>query len=98
MGVNWFVPKNSASVVYHMMVLKEQRKHALEFTLTALRWLFTETNYVKINIEIPGCIMTTINFSKKCGFIQEGIKRKSYIRDGELYDIVCLGITREEFM
>lgn len=97
-GVQWFNRKNTASVNYHILVLKEQRRHAKEFAYEGLHWLFTKTNYVKANIEIPGCVMTTINFAKNFGFIQEGIKRQSYLRDGQLYDIYCLGMTREEFI
>lgn len=95
-GVQLFVHSNTASVEYHPIVLKEHRKRAREFVKQGIRWLFANTRYYKINAEVPGCVMTTINFMKKCGFTEEGIKRQSYRRDGELYSLHCLGITREE--
>lgn len=47
--------------------------------------------FVKINAKIPELYPDVIRYAEKNGFEVEGIDRKSYIRDGKIYDRFMLG-------
>ena len=34
---------------------------------------------------------------KKCGFVEEGIRRKKYYYKGEYLDTIVMGLLKEEF-
>lgn len=62
-----------------------------------LRYAFYELRYQKCN---SGCIHineVAIKLHKKLGFIEEGRERRSIYTNGQYYDQVLLGLTREEF-
>lgn len=61
------------------------------------QWVLTLPDQVqKIIVSIPTCHQIVYNFARKVGFIDEGINRLSYTKDGELFDQWNLGITRAE--
>ena len=41
--------------------------------------------------------MITVLCYKKCGFIEEGIRRKKYYYKGEYLDTILMGLLKEEF-
>lgn len=50
----------------------------------------------KLIAEIPVIYPNVYGFTKKQGFVDEGINRKSFTKDGEIHDQHRLGITRGE--
>ena len=62
-----------------------------------LKYCFYEQRYQKCN---SACIHTntaSIRLHKKLGFIEEGRRRRRWFLNGQYYDDVLFGLTREEF-
>ena len=89
---------SSCCVDFHPYLKKKNRSKCRIMMAELYTWFveYMPINYVKMNTTIPTCFMSAINAAKKTGLTHEGTCRKSYIRDGELYDRYYLGITREE--
>lgn len=63
---------------------------------SVLQWFFATFHLQKVNAIIPDFCKALIRFAHRIGMTEEGtIRRHSYSK-GRLYDIVCLGILREE--
>lgn len=45
---------------------------------------------------IPGITDVAAHFQERLGFIVEGVKRKACRHNGELYDVILVGMLREE--
>ena len=62
-----------------------------------LRYCFWERRYQKCN---SACVHTneaSTRLHKALGFVQEGRRRRQWFMNGEYYDDVLFGLTREEF-
>jgi RimJ/RimL family protein N-acetyltransferase len=92
------VAVNGVTVLIHPHVLPEVRsKYARESCLAALKWIYDNApKYVKITALIPVIHKNVKLFAKRIGFKEEGINRKSYLKDGKVIDQWLLGITRSE--
>lgn len=66
-----------------------------EFSI--LRIVFDEMNLQKLCCEVLAFNQAVINLHKKFGFVPEGLFRKHALKEGELVDVVCLAILREEW-
>lgn len=87
-----FLSKNVADV--HIQVLPEHRKaHALDFGLAARDWLF-DAGLTKLLAQIPFCCENVKNFALKIGFEVEGVNRKRWLKNGQLWDSWYLGCLR----
>lgn len=76
-----------------------QRKSGIGFdtVMSMDRYAFDE---LRLN-RIEGTILTTnipsIKLYKKCGWVEEGIRRQSKYQSGEYYDEIFVSILREDF-
>ena len=82
----------------HAHILKEHRKHALEAGTAIIGWFINEvhSDFKKLVAEIPVTYPDVYHYTKKFGFQDEGINRKSIMKKGQLVDQYRLGLTREE--
>ena len=62
-----------------------------------LKYLFMDMAAQRIELEVLDFNSRAIQCYKKCGFLQEGIKRKACFSSGRYRDIVIMGMLREEF-
>jgi hypothetical protein len=51
---------------------------------------------IKLVASIPFCYENVYNASKRVGFIDEGVNRKSYRKHGKVWDQWNIGLTRDE--
>ena len=86
--------KNCATLEGHIQILKEHRGCAMEFGELALKWIWENTEALKITVTIPDLYKDVLGFIKKQGFKDEGICTKSYLKNGILYDQIYLGLER----
>lgn len=63
-----------------------------------LTYLFTKLNAIRVELEVISTNLRAINCYKKCGLIEEGIKRNKVYIDGEYLDTIIMGILREEMI
>src|SRR5471030_1032156 len=72
------------------------RKYGQDAIKTILKYLFEDLDAIKIELEVIKSNLRAINCYKKCGFIEECVKRnKIYIED-EYVSTMIMGILRED--
>lgn len=65
--------------------------------LCALRYAFNKLSLRKLCCEVLSFNESVIKFHKKFGFQVEGIKKKHYLRDEQVFDIYQLAIFKDEW-
>jgi len=63
-----------------------------------LRYVFTELNLHRLSLTVFEYNQRAIRLYEKCGFKIEGINREYHFRDGRRWDLVSMGILREEWL
>jgi RimJ/RimL family protein N-acetyltransferase len=77
---------------------EHQRKgYASEAVLLFLRYFFNELRYQKVTVQVYEFNQPSIRLHEKLGFIQEGRLRRLVYTDGKFFDVLCYGLTVEEF-
>jgi len=93
-----FIPVNSVMYDVHTNILPNGRgKLAIKAAKQAMEWMFTGTSCLKLISWVPVFNKAAIKFSLMCGLKKEGNSAKSFFKDGNLYDQILFGITKEEF-
>ena len=72
------------------------RKYGQDSIKTLLKYLFGELNAIRVELEVIKSNLRAINCYKKCGFVEEGIRRNKVYIEGEYVDTLIMGILREE--
>jgi putative acetyltransferase len=60
------------------------------------RYLFDELDYHRLELACYGFNERAIRHSERVGFVQEGVRRRAYLRHGEWQDAVIFGLLRDE--
>ena len=63
-----------------------------------LNYLFNELGAIRVELEVIKSNIRAIACYKKCGFIEESIKRSRCYFDGEYVDTIIMAILKEEFV
>jgi len=63
-----------------------------------LRYSFIELNLHRISLNVFGYNPRAIRSYEKCGFVKEGTVRKALHREGQYWDVIYMGILREEWL
>jgi len=96
-GLIYIHNDNTTSVKIHPYILPNHRGSGRQMMFSFYRWVVNKCpNVLKVLVAVPTCYKRVYKFAKKVGFIEEGINRKSYIKNGELYDQWNLGLTKDE--
>ncbi len=95
-GVWCLYPVNTSTLNIHCNILKEFREHGMEAGRLIVKWFAENTQYYKLNAQIPMIYPDVYHFTKKFGFTDEGIDRASICKDGQFIDQWRLGLTRDE--
>ena len=94
-----YMPINAATWEVHTCVLKKGRGlAAMKAARASIRYMFTKTPCKKIMSHVPEYQRHVLLFALKNGLKKEGVNRKSYLKDGKLYDQTLVGITKEEWI
>ncbi len=91
-------PLNGSTLAIHCNILKPFRKLGADAAKLILEWFVNECpgQYQKLNAEIPFCYPEVYSFTKKHGFLDEGVNRQSIVKCGDLIDQWRLGLTKAE--
>lgn len=97
-GIIYVHIDTDCSIGFHPYMLKEFRRDGRDMIKEFFRWFVdnADKRFIKINVTIPDCFKSAVNFAKKTGFTHEGVCRSSYRKNGIVYDRNFLGITRSE--
>ncbi|MCB2291576.1 GNAT family N-acetyltransferase [Clostridium sp. CS001] len=63
-----------------------------------LKHLFMDMAAHRVELEVLAFNLRAIQCYKRCGFVEEGRKRKTCFSDGEYRDVVIMGILKEDFI
>lgn len=67
-------------------------------TKMTLKFGFEELNLHRIELEVFSFNVRGFSMYKKVGFVEEGRKREAVLIKGKYYDIINMGILKEEFI
>jgi RimJ/RimL family protein N-acetyltransferase len=62
-----------------------------------LRFAFAELNLFRVTLSVFGYNPRAIHVYEKLGFVEEGRQRDRLRRDGQLYDLIIMGLLRSEW-
>jgi RimJ/RimL family protein N-acetyltransferase len=74
-----------------------RKGYATEAIQIVLRYFFDELRYQKVNVHIYDFNSGSIELHRRLGFQEEGRLRRMGYTQGQHYDWLLLGMTREEF-
>ncbi|MBX3064715.1 MAG: GNAT family N-acetyltransferase [Anaerolineae bacterium] len=63
-----------------------------------LRFAFYELNLYRVGLNVTSYNQRGIRAYEKAGFVREGVIRGQIHRDGQRYDLIWMGILREEWL
>jgi len=66
--------------------------------VTLLRHLFLELDFHRVGLEVFEYNVRAKKVYEKTGFSIEGLERQGLYRNGRYYDIILMGILRDEFL
>lgn len=95
-----FLFKSLNHVMYEVHVAiteSSARSHGVESSVSASRWMFSNTPCQKLITFIPIYHSPSIMFAQVCGMKKNGIITEAFLHNGCLYDMVVLEATKEEF-
>lgn len=96
-GLFLFFPWNVTTYELHVAVMLNCRgRHSVIAGTMAGKWMFEHTPCRKIITMIPKPNYPAKWLALAVGMKQEGINRKSYLRDGVLHDQYLFGICKED--
>ena len=84
---------------YGVDVAEEDRGkgYATEAILLVLRYYFEELRYQKVTVVVHGNNAASIQLHERLGFQREGVHRRMVFTQGQHFDDIWYGMTREEF-
>jgi len=90
--------ETSSTIGIHCNVIEKYREHSMLVGSYFADYIFSTYPHVhKLNAKIATAYKDVYAFTKKFGFKDEGVDRKSFMKEGELLDRHILGLTREDY-
>jgi hypothetical protein len=97
MSVFMLFPRNAVCSEVHTSILPEGRgKEGLDAAKRTIAWIWENTPIVKVISFVPSCNRPAILFALQAGLRKEGLIKKSFLKNGILYDEILVGISKED--
>ncbi len=71
--------------------------YGTDAVVTLLRFAFHQMNMHRVTLHVFEFNERAMACYRKAGFLEEGRYRQEYFQDGRYWDIVCMGVLRDEF-
>ena len=94
-GVIILSHQNTIMLAVHICILPEWWGFAKIASISALWWVFQNTDYTKIVGTIPEYNRHAHSLGLRIGFEDEGRYRKAFLKDGREWDLILMGIRKE---
>jgi Acetyltransferases, including N-acetylases of ribosomal proteins len=96
-NVDW---KNSTAAVSIFIGKKEfwGNGYGSDTMKTLIKFIFMEMNLNKVRLNVYSFNERAIKCYEKCGFKIEGVLRQEIYREGKYYDVIAMGMLREEYI
>lgn len=97
-GVFLLHPHNTVTYEIHTCLLpRTWGGQSREAAQLVLRWMFENTGCRKVITNVPADNPLALRFARRAGLKDEGVNRKSFLKNGVLLDQLVLGIMKEEW-
>jgi RimJ/RimL family protein N-acetyltransferase len=63
-----------------------------------LRYAFSELNLYRLTAILGADNIKALDFLQKFGFVEEVRRRKALLRDGQIWDVIHMGLLRDEWL
>ena len=63
-----------------------------------LHYAFAELNLFRVSAVVGGSNLAALRLSQKFGFVEEARRRKALLSDGQIYDLLHMGLLRQEWL
>lgn len=85
---------------YGLAIWPQARRkgYAYEAVKLVLRFYFLERRYEKCNLQVYAFNEASLGFHDRFGFVREGCLRQNEYFFGKRWDVICFGMTKEEFI
>jgi hypothetical protein len=94
-----FVRRNRIEYEIHTNIIPEGRgRKSFPRVASTLDWMLDYTPCRKFTTSVPTFNRAANWYARKFGMTQEGVNRQSFLKNGELYDQILFGLTREEWI
>lgn len=91
------VPSGRVCYQTHTMFIPGYRRHVIAAKNLVGKWCLEELEgFQKIYSMVPRCFQNVIKHALNIGFVEEGCLTGSYMKNGNLEDIIILGINRKQ--
>lgn len=90
--------KNSYSIGITIGSRYWNRGYGQDSIRVLMKYLFEELNAIRIDLEVIKSNLRAICCYKKCGFIEERIKRNKCYIDGKYVDTIIMRVLRKEIL
>lgn len=95
LGFAAFFPVNGITVEAHLCFLRSAYgPKAFASFIKMLGWIWGATKAHRIIGAVPSYNRLAITFAERAGFGVYGVNPKAWLKDGKLYSMICLGISR----
>ena len=71
---------------------------AEEFVKSAIEWGMENTGYNKVLAFVPSFNRLTIRLCRACGFEQEGVAKRSILKNWRFHDQILFGLSKTDFL
>jgi len=95
-GVIRIDPMNCISCYVHIATTPKMWGSGHKFVKEAIEWGFKNTKYLKVVAYVPSFNDHTLKLVQDVGFRQEGICRKSFLKNWKLHDQIIFGLSKGE--
>lgn len=82
----------------HALLLPEAIAHSRVLGRACINHVFNSTGVRRVTAYVSSARPSTINYCKRLGFVSEGIRRNAESRNGFLFDVHTLGMTRSDWI
>jgi RimJ/RimL family protein N-acetyltransferase len=95
LGLFGLWPQNSVTVECHVCLLPKARgPKALEAVKRLVQWVWENTQFRRITGSVPAFNRKVLALAKRAGFEEFGRNQKSFLKSGQLWDLVLVGVSQ----
>jgi hypothetical protein len=92
-GTTLLVKTCAHEIEVHSLLFPEFVRWSREIWKRVIRWAFEDPAIQRLTAQIPEDLLTVRNLAKRCGFSDEGFKRRAICRGGKWMGMYILGMT-----
>lgn len=94
LGLFALVPQNHATVEVHTCLLPSARgDRAADAAQELIKWVWNNTTFKRLVTCVPGYNRLALRFALAAGMTRYGINTRSYMKNGQLWDQIMLGLS-----